>query len=57
MPNTLIAAMSLLIGVALTLLSVTVTVPQCWEDEVIVWTGEAHDTCVPADDYVDIIEP
>lgn len=24
--------------------------PTCFEDEVIVWTGEAHDRCVPIDD-------
>lgn len=45
----LIATLGLLVGVALTLfvLTVTDTSPSCYEDEVIVWTGDAHTDCVP----------
>ena len=26
---------------------------QCFEDEVIVWTGESHDECMAVDDLID----
>lgn len=31
----------------------------CYEDSVLVWSGEtnSHSTCIPIDDYVDLIEP
>lgn len=47
----LIAALGLLAGVALTLFVLTVTdaTPSCYEDEAIVWTGDAHTDCVPID--------
>ena len=33
----------------LALLTAQASGPTCYEDEVIVWTGEAHDACVPLD--------
>ncbi len=39
---------ALLAGVLLA--SAHLSPPRCFEDEVIVWTGDRHDRCVPLDD-------
>lgn len=30
--------------------------PSCYEDEVIMWTGEDHDLCVPIDTLVAVVD-
>lgn len=44
----------LLVGSLLMLWAATVNQPNCYEDEVIVWSGETndHDICVPVDKMV-----
>lgn len=43
----------LIVGLMVAVLLVTANSPNCYEDEVVVWTGEAHDHCVPIDIFIE----
>lgn len=41
----------LIVGMMLVIMLTAASSPNCYEDEVIVWTGETHDLCVPIDKF------
>lgn len=41
----------LIVGLMIAVFLIEANSPDCYEDEVIVWTGEEHDHCVPIDKF------